>query len=135
MHAILDRFIVSCYCYFAWTPNHIGDHVDITFKIYGVFGKRPCSRHPEMTAKRASRVAIQVHVYVRTCRFKSCFPHQSKTSVKTEVFVIFGGQKTGFENSFENSWTWLTVFLLIFFLFLFIFIRIFSDEFLFIINV
>ena len=33
--------------------------------------------------------------------FKSCFPHQSKISVKTEVFVIFGGQKTGFECNFE----------------------------------
>ena len=38
-------------------------------------------------------------------QFKSCFPHQSKTSVKTEVFVIFGGQKTGFECNFECNWS------------------------------
>ena len=28
-------------------------------------------------------------------RFKSCFPHKTKTSVKTEVFVIFWAQKRG----------------------------------------
>ena len=43
-------------------------------------------------------------------QFKSCFPHQSKTSVKTEVFVIFGGQKTGFECNFECNWSSLAVF-------------------------
>ncbi len=42
---------------------------------------------PEMTAKRACRGAIQVHVYVRTCRFKSCFPHQ-KTLVNQGFFFL-----------------------------------------------
>ena len=51
---------------------------------------------------------IQVHVYVRTCRFKSCFPHQTKTLEKSRVFAIFGGPKTGFECNYECNWSRLT---------------------------
>ena len=33
---------------------------------------------------------IQVHVYVRTCRFKSCFPHH-RTLDFSRVLLLFGG--------------------------------------------
>ena len=33
---------------------------------------------------------IQVHVYVRTCRFKSCFPHHGTLDF-SRVLLLFGG--------------------------------------------
>ena len=31
---------------------------------------------------------VQVHVKAISCRFKSCFPHQMRTSVRTEVLIL-----------------------------------------------
>ena len=81
-----------------------------SLKSSSIRGKRAYHLDPGMTAKRACKGPIQVHVYVRTCRFKSCFPHQAKVPVKSGAFVIFGPQKTAFEYNFEYNWSSLTHF-------------------------